>query len=384
MYYFHIDESKYEEISLLWKEDISIISLYDLSENDFQKKLTAIGLSQTFIFELYNLLKNTIEAKSSNIIEFIYKKCKNLYNLITFTSSKQQNLKIDKDYKTENCGIYKDNLSNTLKHLIFFSLPLIQMYSKDNTLDPLSKSQLENNKVSQNLLIRILNGFKAEQSETFVHKKLIELTKDFKYGKNLKEFLSYAKNFYSSGLVAFAHLAFALHSLIENIESFIEVRDQLNKSKLQFSREFSKIYLDFEKHKNEMGILDLSKTEESNKKIKEIEEKIKDDKKKLKELIKALKEEIRQAKNKRERNGVGIAINCIGAISSIVGFVLTGGLLAGVYLGAAAINGLSIGITSAEVHEINKYLDHCEEILNCAMLKEKEINEFLDGIKRKI
>ena len=63
--------------------------------------------------------------------------------------------------------------------------------------------------------------------------------------------------------------------------------------------------------------------------------------------------------------------------------MLTGGVLAGVYIGAAALNGAAIGVGSAEVYEINKYLDEYEEMLNYGMQKEKEIDEYLDFIKRK-
>ncbi len=171
--------------------------------------------------------------------------------------------------------------------------------------------------------------------------------------------------------------------MIENIESFKECTDKLKKTKLNFSREFSKIFSDFEKHKNEIGILDLSNTPESYTKIKEIQGKIEEDKNKLKELIKRLKKEIEEEKDRRGGKGVGIAINCLGFIGGIVGAVLTGGVLAGVCLGAAALNGAAIGIGSAEVHEINKYLDEYEEMFNCGMKKEKEMNEFLDFLKNK-
>ena len=383
MYNFHMDESKYDEISLLWKEDISIINLYDLSEKDFEKKLSEIGLSNSFIYDLNKLLQNTIEAKSSNIIEYISNNCKNLYSLISFTSSKEEKLNIEMKNNKENGGIYKDNLFNMLKGLIIFSIPLIKKYSTEKILDPLSKAQIKDDKVSPNFIKSILKHFEANKSETFVHKKLIDLTKDFKYGKNIKEFLSYAKNFYASKLVAFTHLAFGLLNLIESIESFKECRDKLNKKKLTFSRGFSQIFSDFEKHKSEIGILDLSNTQESNKKIKEIQGKIIEDKNKLKELIKSLKKEIEEEKDRRGDKGLGIALNCLGFISGVVGAMLTGGVLAGVYIGAAALNGAAIGVGSAEVYEINKYLDEYEEMLNYGMQKEKEIDEYLDFIKRK-
>ena len=383
MYNFHMDESKYDEISLLWKKDVSIINLYDLSEKDFEKKLDAIGLSKSFIYDLKNLLQNTIEAKSPKILEYIFSKCKNLYNLISFTSSKEEKLNIEIKNNNENGGIYKDNLSNVLKGLILLSFPLIKKCSADEILDPLSKTQINNDKVSTNFIKSILKHFEAKKSKTFVHQKLLDLIKDFKYGKNIEQFLSYAKNFYASKLVCFTHVAFGLFNLIENIESFKECTDKLKKTKLNFSREFSKIFSDFEKHKNEIGILDLSNTPESYTKIKEIQGKIEEDKNKLKELIKRLKKEIEEEKDRRGGKGVGIAINCLGLIGGIVGAVLTGGVLAGVYLGAAALNGAAIGIGSAEVHEINKYLDEYEEMLNCGMKKEKEMNEFLDFLKNK-
>lgn len=383
MYNFHMDESKYDEISLLWKEDISIIDLYDLSEEEFRKKLYSIGLSNSFINELKELLQNTIEAKSSKIIEYIFNKCKNIYYLISFSTSKEKKLNVEMINNNQNEGIYKDNLSNIFKSLMFFSLPLIQKYSADEILDPLSKEQIKNDKVCPNFLKRILKYFDANKSETFVHKKLIDLTKDFKCGENIKEFLSYAKNFYASKLVAFTHLAFALFNLIESIESFKECREKLEKTKLAFSREFSNIYLNFEKHKNEIGILDLSNIQESNIKIKEIQEKITEDKIRLKELIKRLKEVIKEVKDRKGDKGAGIALNCLGLLSGIVGAALTGGILGGVYLGAAVINGVAVGVGSAEVHEINKYLDEFEKMLNIGMRKEKEMNEYLDFIKNK-
>ena len=365
LYNFHKDESSYNEVALLWKSDINISSLYNLSYEEFDQKLNDINLSLKFKGKLKQILDNTIEAKASEIVKNMKEEHNFLYRL--FLKIKNEKEKLDTNGNMDNNGLYSNNLYNILNGLVYSSFPLIQIFlSKIPNLEPLSKSEIKT-EITSKLKDEIIKEYAKQEKNSYIHEKLIDFVKDFKNGDFIQKCLNGVKNFYSSPLICLAHIALGILNLINSIKNFNHYRTKFKQDKTNFSREFSKIISDFEIHKNEIGILKLNK--ESIEKIREVHDKIKSDLTKLRNFISKIKNEMKKIKENRSDHGIVIATNVIGFLSSLVGAAFTGGATLFVYLGAAALNGAAIGINSAVVCEMNEQLDFYEKLLKEGKMK---------------
>lgn len=375
IYNWHKDKSKYNQIVLLWKKNISISNLYDLTKNELENELNNLGLSIEFKYELIRFLSTTIESKSAGIFEYMKEQLKLIYSLITFSKNEQKTLEIN------NNNLYSKNLFNIIEGLIVGSLPFIQKYLEQiPDLDPLSKSEVT--KESSSLLKKvILKIFKKNESNSYIHKELLDITKDFKYGKEINLLLNKVKGFYSSPIIQICHLALSFLNLVNSIKTFKENKQDFKILGQQFSREFSNICSDFEEHKREIGLLNLSKIRESTQRIREVHEKILSDKNRLSNLIERIRKKISEKESEKKKGGIAIALGCLGALSSIIGAVFTGGASLIIYAGAAALNGAAIGIHSANIIEINKNIEVYNNMLIKGIDKEKEINILLDKIR---
>jgi superfamily II DNA helicase RecQ len=247
-------------------------------------------------------------------------------------------------------------------------------------LDPLSKSEVT--KESSSLLKKvILKIFKKNESNSYIHKELLDITKDFKYGKEINLLLNKVKGFYSSPIVQICHLALSFLNLVNSIKTFKENKQDFKIFGKQFSRELSNICSDFEEHKREIGLLNLSKIRESTQRIREVHEKILSDKNRLSNLIERIRKKISEKESEKKKGGVAIALGCLGVLSSIIGAVFTGGASLIIYTGAAVLNGAAIGIHSANIIEINENIEVYNNMLIKGIDKEKEINILLDKIR---
>ena len=378
MYNWHRDKSKYNQIVLLWKSNISISNLYDLSKDEIEIELNDLGLSKEFKYELINFLNTTIESKSSGILEYFKEKLKPIYSIILFAKNEQKSLKIN-----NNNNLYSENLFNIIEGLIMSSLPFIKHYLENiPDLDPLTKSELS--KESSSILKKIvLKIFQKNESNSYIHNKLLKITKDFKCGKEISSFLEKVKGFYSHPMIQICHVALSFLNLIQSIKTFKENKQDFKIQSKEFSRELSKICSDFEEHKKEIGHLDLLELRESAQRIREVHKKILSDKNKLRILIEKIRKKISEKESEKSKSGVSIAIGCLGAISSIFGAVFTGGASIILYAGAAVINGAAIGVHAANIAQINENIEVYNKMLIEGIHKEEEINVLLDQIRIK-
>ena len=381
IYNWHKDKKRYDGITLLWENDVCIFQLYNLDEEQFHNKLKIYNLPEDFIVELKTLLDNTIEAKTPEILDYLKEKFTDYYDIISFATNEETKL-IEKN-KNEK---YSSNLCNIINGLIYFILPALKNFMKKiEKLDPLSKSEIkEGNFLKLKKFIKM--AFTQKNSNTIGHQKLIDLAKNFKCGKTLETFLGQVKDFYSLPLVSLAHLALSFLNLCNSIENFNKFQKKFKKENKQISREYSKIFHDFEIHKKEIGILDISDLTNinlSNEKVKEIRTKILYDQQRLLDLNRRVKEAISEAKAQKIKSGISIAIDCLGIISSIIGAVLTGGLSCIIYVAGVALNTASLSINSVIVHKINIQLDYYNKMLEEGIQKEKEIEKILEEIEKK-
>ena len=338
-------------------------------------------MPEDFIVELKTLLDNTIEAKTPEILDYLKEKFTDYYDIISFATNEETKL-IEKN-KNEK---YSSNLCNIINGLIYFILPALKNFMKKiEKLDPLSKSEIkEGNFLKLKKFIKL--AFTQKNSNTIGHQKLIDLAKNFKCGKTLETFLGQVKDFYSLPLVSLAHLALSFLNLCNSIENFNKFQKIFKQDNKQISREYSKIFHDFEIHKKEIGILDISDLTNinlSNEKVKEIRTKILYDQQRLLDLNRRVKKAISEAKELKNKFGVSIAIDCLGIISSIIGAVLTGGLSCIIYVAGVALNTASLSINSVIVHKINIQLDFYNKMLEEGIQKEKEIEKILEEIEKK-
>jgi hypothetical protein len=381
IYNWHKDKKRYDGITLLWENDVCIFQLYNLDEEQFHNKLKIYNLPEDFIVELKTLLDNTIEAKTPEILDYLKEKFTDYYDIISFATNEETKL-IEKN-KNEK---YSSNLCNIINGLIYFILPALKNFMKKiEKLDPLSKSEIkEGNFLKLKKFIKL--AFTQKNSNTIGHQKLIDLAKNFKCGKTLETFLGQVKDFYSLPLVSLAHLALSFLNLCNSIENFNKFQKIFKQDNKQISREYSKIFHDFEIHKKEIGILDISDLTNinlSNEKVKEIRAKILYDQQRLLDLNRRVKEAISEAKAQKIKSGISIAIDCLGIISSIIGAVLTGGLSCIIYVAGVALNTASLSINSVIVHKINIQLDFYNKMLEEGIQKEKEIEKILEEIEKK-
>ena len=381
IYNWHKDKKRYDGITLLWENDVCIFQLYNLDEEQFHNKLKIYNLPEDFIVELKTLLDNTIEAKTPEILDYLKEKFTDYYDIISFATNEETKL-IEKN-KNEK---YSSNLCNIINGLIFSILPFLKNFMKKiEKLDPLSKSEIkEGNFLKLKKFIKL--AFTQKNSNTIGHQKLIDLAKNFKCGKTLETFLGQVKDFYSLPLVSLAHLALSFLNLCNSIENFNKFQKIFKQDNKQISREYSKIFHDFEIHKKEIGILDISDLTNinlSNEKVKEIRTKILYDQQRLLDLNRRVKEAISEAKAQKIKSGISIAIDCLGIISSIIGAVLTGGLSCIIYVAGVALNTASLSINSVIVHKINIQLDFYNKMLEEGIQKEKEIEKILEEIEKK-
>lgn len=165
LYNFHKEESNYNEVVLLWKYDINLSSLYNLSYDEFVQKLNNINLSETFKCQLKKILDNTIEAKAAEIVNNMKEKHNFFYRL--FSKLKNEIEELDSN---DNNGFYSNNIYNILNGLIYGSYPLIQKFlSKIPNLEPLSKSEIKT-EITSKLKDEIIKEY-AKQKKILIYMK---------------------------------------------------------------------------------------------------------------------------------------------------------------------------------------------------------------------
>ena len=151
----------------------------------------------------------------------------NLYSLISFATNEEKQL-IKNPEKDNQSGSFLSNLNNIISSLILCGLPVVKNFLSTIPLDPLSKEQIEN----ESFLVKFIKKhFKKCDTNSKVHQSLLDITKEFKYGKEIEKILSKIKDFYYSPMVTLIHLAISILNLLKSIEAFNDCRKELKKIK---------------------------------------------------------------------------------------------------------------------------------------------------------
>ena len=382
LYNFYTDKKKHEEIAKLWKKDANICSLSDLPAKELFRSLDDFDLSFKFKEELISLIGRTLESQSENIFEFLKEKALFLVEFYNFSKKEIKELDIK---QKDDSNLYGSNINNMLDKLLLLALPPIKGYLKTiPNLEPISKKELEDNFINKKIKKIILKAFKNKEEKSKVEKTLYEIVKKFMSDKNANKIFDGLKNSYNSKFMQLSLIGFSLMNLNNSIKNFNYNREEFKKIPKEISRKFSNIVTNFEIHRAEIGTWDFSKPDETRDKIKEVHNKICEDKLELSELIKEIESLISEKKKDKIKNGINIAISCIGIITSIAGIPFTGGASLGLAVGATAINGISLGLNSANVHKINSVLSELKKLLDNGIDKEKEIQDTIDDLEKKI
>lgn len=381
LYNFYTDQKKHEDIAKLWKNDVNIFNLYDLSSTELNKSLEDYDLSFKFKDELISLLGRTLESQTDNI--FIYLKDKALFLIEFYSFSKAEKTKLEIE-KKEDWKLYTSNVSNMLNNLILSTLPCVKCYlASIPNLEPVSKKELADGKINKAIKNMILKAFKNKEGESKVEKTLLEILKKFMSDEKANKIFDDVKNAYNSKFYQLALIGFSLMNLVNSIKNFQFNSEQCEKIPKEISRKFSNIVTNFEYHRAEIGILDFSKPDETRRKIKEVYDKIYKDKLQLSDLLKEVELLISEKKKDKIKTGIQIGIGCLGLIAGIAGIPFTGGASVGMAISAVVINGVSVGLNSASVHKINELLPQLKNLLENGVHKEKEIQDLLDDLQEK-
>ena len=379
LYYYHKNQSAHQDIINLWKANICIFELYNLSEDERKKTLKHIGLDYKFIFDLNHFISTTLEAKTDSILGFIKNEMSDLYSLIAFATNEEKQL-IQNPQKDNQSGSCISNITNIINGLIICGLPCVKYYLSHVNFDELSKKELEN----QSFLVKLIRKLFNKQPNSKVHQSLLEITKNFKNSEQISQMLSKVKNFYSTPMVAITHLAISFLNLLQSIGAFADCRNEFKNDKKIFSRKLSQIYSDFLRHKEELKILDLNNIEESINIVEKIHKKILKDKYNLRNLINGIEKKISSSKTKKIKGGVCLAFNCLTFLSCAVGAIFTGGAALGIYVGAACISGASIAVNSVNIALINSELKEYKKFIQEGIELEEEIISVLNEIEQKL
>ena len=379
--HYHTEQKNHQNIINLWKENICIFELYDLSEDERKKKLKKSGFGYKFIYDLNNFLSSNIESKSESILDVFKTRLSNLYSIISFSQNEEKNL-LNTPEKDNSQGTFASNLDNIVKTLVLGSLPVIKNFLKqDDNLDETSKSQIEDNSFLKELLSKI---FEKNPPNSKIYNSLLELAKDFKHSEKISGYLSKIKNFYYTPLVSICHLAISFLNLVNSIKTFSNEKEFFKKDKKICSRKLSKIYSDFLKHKEELNILNLNEIEKCIETVRKIHEKILNDKSKLQKFMTDIENKINSSKKRKVKGGITLAINCVVFLSCAVGAIFTGGATMGIYIGALAVSGAAITIDSINISTINKNMSEYKKFIQEGIELEKEIQSLLDEIEKKL
>ena len=113
----------------------------------------------------------------------------------------------------------------------------------------------------------------------------------------------------------------------------------------------------------------------------DIGKKINDDKNDVIQLMVEIENEIENAKKKKKSSGKKIATGVVGFLSSVLGFVVTGGGIAVLYIAFAGISSVLIGINSADVVVQKKAIKNYINLLKQANDEYTAIQDELNKLK---
>lgn len=370
------DESKYDNLIKLWRSKLCLYKLKDISDYELENKLRAAGLTDLdkFIVDFREINNNSLESKASDIRNYLKDQYDDFYSLITTSMDYKNN-----DYlsKSENEGIFTNNFKNIIEKLVKSSFPLVKNYVKEKypNLNILSKIELKGEMLNKlkNTFIKQAEKDKNIYSNEIGFDRVKKLVYAIKNGNAITQLKNEMQMHFNNPNVAVANLAMSFMNLATSIKTYYDNSVEFDDKTRNFKQKISEINEDFEYHKKQIGLLDLDNYEECLQKIKKIGKKIQEDKIKVIEFVKNIDNEEKNLEQDKKKTGVKKAVTCGAAVvGSAIGFVATGGLLAGVYAVAGVVNGVAMAVNIANIIKIKKQLNIYKDF------KEKENQKYED------
>lgn len=376
LYEWYRDESKYDNLIKLWKSQLSVCELNKSNDEKLEEDLERLGITDmdNFIGEFRTVMNNTLESKAGDIRNYLKDEFTDFYSLITTAEEYKKDPILS---NKENKKIFSGNLENIVKQLVQVSFPLVKNYITNNylNLNMLSKVQLKSEMMNK-LRKEIISKIQADKSiftNGLGFENLSELVSLFKNGGIVNKLVSQTQMYFNNPCVAVSTLAMSFYNLSESVISYYKNKKEGETKIKHFKDKMDEIDRKFEKSKKEIESLDLNNYKESLKRIVDIGKKIYQVKKEIQETINNLEREEKEVTEKKEKSGLKKAIGFGGGMAlSAIGFVATGGLLAGVYAASAVASGIAMGVQIANFKQLKKQLQVYGN------MKEKENKKYKD------
>jgi len=387
LYEWHRDESKYDNIIKLWKSNFSVCELNKSDDDELIEQLEKFGIEDMddFIGEFKTIMNNTLESKAGDIRNYLRDEYTGFYKLITTAEEyKKEPILSNK----ENKEIFSGKFMNIVEKLVEESFPLVKDYINKNflNLNKLSKIQLKSGMMNK-LKNEIISKIEADQSvftKGLGFDNLKELVSLFKNGGIINKIKDQTQMHFNNPAVAVTNLVMSFYNLTESVITYYKNKKEGEANIKHFQDRMDEIDNDFESHKKEIKSIDFNNYKESMKKIVIIGKKIYQDKKNIQEVINNLENLEKETKEKNKKSGIAKMASCAGGIAaSAVGFVATGGILAGVYAVGAVASTIAMGVQIANFKQLKKQLQIFGDMKKRENDKYDEIQKELDILNNK-
>ena len=387
LYEWYTDESKYDNLIKLWNSKLSVCELNKSDENELMNQLEKLGIEdmENFSVDFNTVMNSTLESKAGDIRNYLKDEFVDFYSLISAAKEYKKDPILS---NKENKEIFAPKFKDLTGKLVEESFHLVKNYISKNflNLNNLSKIQLKSGMMNKlkNEIIHSIEADKSMFTNGLGYDKLSELVSLFKNGGIVNKIMTETKMHFNNPAVAVTNLAMSFYNLSESVKTYyINKRDGEANIK-KFQDRMDKIDRNFEMYKNEIKTLDLNNYKESMKKIVNIGTKIYQVKEEIQEVINNLENLEKETNEKSKKSGIAKMASCGGGLAaSAIGFVATGGILAGVYAAGAIVSGIAMGVEIANFRKIKQHLQAFGNMKKKENLKYKEIEKELANLNVK-
>ena len=381
IYEWYRDESKYDNLIKLWNSKLSVCQLNKSEDDELMKELENLGIEDMddFIGDFKAVMSSTLESKAGDIRNYLRDEFTDFYSLITTAEEyKKEPILSNK----ENKEIFSGNFKSLVGKLVEESFPLVKNYINNNflNLNKLSKIQMKSKMINKlkNEIIGKIEADKSVFTNGLGFENLSELVSLFKNGGIVNKIVEQTKMHFNNPIVAVSNLAMSLYNLSESVISYYKNKKEGEAKINYYNDKMNEIDRNFEEHKKEIKSLDLNNYKECMNKIVSIGKKIYQDKKEIQDVINNLENLEKETKEKNRKSGIKKVIASGGGLAaSAVGFVATGGILAGIYAAGAIVSGIAMGVQIANIKQLKKHLEKFGNMKKKENLKYQEIENEL-------
>ena len=400
------DRNYYECLKDIWTSYHD--ALYELkksknkNEFEFERKLDKICKSEYWtskIREEFVLIINNLNDISDKYKKLLEEKLADIDNMIKgILASKEgiekkeeenKEMKSDNDVLAENAkSLVKGILGNVL-NLFYkdlkseFKKNMISLEEKDN-ISKISENQKK--KIVESTLIKYSGLEELDLNKTLETAQQIEKHINYEnlFSEKTKEKIIAIKDMRMT-----SHIILGLNflNLCNYINQTYEIFTKSKNEKKSFCDDLDKIKINFIKHKNEMTILDFDndKSKSSSlKKMIELRLKIEEDKNDVEKLIKNIEKALKEQKEQRDKNLFKSFIS--GATLFITSYAAhkSKGSNKVEYAFCSILSGVNLVGGVVDTGKILMNIKDYKNILNEAKELQKEINEIIDQLNKKI